>query len=268
MDLSVLFKKLSHKLDIDFNELPKEISHALTAGEAREYALRRLLKDYLPQRIEIDNGFIIDTSGRQSRQIDIVIYDRTVATIFNVEGAKYFPCETVIAVGQVKSDIDSREDLRNALDNIESVKQLDRSNKGENELITGPGISLKGLKFNPVIEHRDQIFSFIFTRTTMSNETVIEEIMNYQKELSRNLWMNLFCAYRDFLISYESDDKLTPSPMNADSMYCTDEGEKESILLLFLSILSDFINKAHVARPNYFSYGQIHLTKHINYFIK
>jgi hypothetical protein len=63
MDLSVLFKKLSRKLDIEFHELLKEISHTLISGEAKEYALHELLKDFLPRRIEVDEDFIFNISG-------------------------------------------------------------------------------------------------------------------------------------------------------------------------------------------------------------
>ena len=143
MKLNSVFKKISQQLDVEFGELSKEISHPADSGKARENALRSLLKNYLPKRIAIDTGYIIDTQGNTSKQMDVVIYDSTIATIFDVNGIKYFPCEIVIAVGQVKSDINSRERLSAALLNIESVKKLDRSNHGKNEIVTGPGISLK-----------------------------------------------------------------------------------------------------------------------------
>ncbi len=52
-------------------------------------------KDNLPQRVGIDQVFLIDTQERESKQIDIVIYDKMAATIFEVDNAKYFPCEVI-----------------------------------------------------------------------------------------------------------------------------------------------------------------------------
>jgi len=90
MKLSDLFRSISKQFDVEFNEIARRISHPVKSGETREHALRKLLKKYLPQRVGIDQGFVIDAQGRESKQIDIVIYDKTVATIFKVGDTKYF----------------------------------------------------------------------------------------------------------------------------------------------------------------------------------
>jgi hypothetical protein len=161
----------------------------------------------------------------------------------------------------VKANIDSKRELEDALDKIRSVKELDRSNKGKNLIVTDPGISLSVLKFDPLAQYRDQILGFIFTRTTMSKEAVLEVLQEYNSKVERRLWLNIFCAYKQFLISYESEDErgpyLTSSTMDAKRMYCTTEDELPNLLALFISILSTFINEAHVARPDYFDYLNI-----------
>lgn len=183
MELSAMFKKISRQFDIEFGELSKEISHHPISGEARENVLRRFLTKYLSQRVGIEQGFVIDAQGQESKQIDVVIYDKTVATAFDVNGVKYFTCEIVLAVGEVKSDINCRRDLEDALNKIKSVKELDRSNQGKNLIITGPGISLTGLKFDPLTQHRDQILGFIFTRTSMTKETILEALQEYNSKV-------------------------------------------------------------------------------------
>lgn len=266
MELSATFRKMSRQLDIEFGELSTEISHHVKSGEARENVLREFLTKYLPQRVGIEQGFVIDAQGEESKQIDIVIYDKTVATVFNVNGVRYFPCEIVLAVGEIKSDINSRRDLEDALNKIKSVKKLDRSNQGKNLIITGPGISLQGLKFDPLTQYRDQILGFIFTRTSMTKGTILEALQEYNSKVERRLWLNLFCAYKNFLVSYESNEKgLTPSAMDADRMYCTVEDEIPNLLLLFISVLATFINEAHVARPSYFEYANIITTVHTDH---
>jgi len=112
MKLSSTFKKISKQFIVEFDEISTEIQHNLSAGEAREDTLRELLKKYLPQRAGVDRGFVIDVHGKESKQIDVVIYDRTVGTAFEISGTKYFPCEAVIAVGEVKSDINSEKNFR------------------------------------------------------------------------------------------------------------------------------------------------------------
>jgi len=268
MNLNELFKSVAQGFDLKFDKLSREVSHPLKSGEARENALREILEEYLPKRVGIDSGFVIDTQGQESKQIDVVVYDKTNATVFDISGIKYFPCEIVIAVGEVKSDVNSKEDLEDALNKIKSVKELDRSNQRKNLMITGPGISLSSIKFDPLTQYRDQIFGFIFTSSSMSGESVIEILQEYNSKFKQYLWLNLFCAYEKFLISYESDEGLTPNPMNAKRMYSTTEDETPNLLLLFILILSTFINESHVARPNYFHYANINTTMHIDYPLK
>lgn len=64
MELSALFRKISQQLDVEFEELSTEISHPLKSGEARENVFRKFLAKYLPQRVGIDEGFVIDAQGR------------------------------------------------------------------------------------------------------------------------------------------------------------------------------------------------------------
>jgi len=261
MRLSSTFAKVSKEFEVEFDELATEVSHNQTAGEAREYALIGLLKRYLPQRVGVDRGFVIDAHGGESKQIDVVVYDKTVGTVFDINNVKHFPCETVIAAGEVKSDIDSTNKLQDALDKIKSVKMLDRSNDDKNMIISGPGISLQGLRFDPKTQHRDQIFGFIFTSTSMTKESIIEYLQNYNQSTDRRYWMNVFCAFNQFLISYECPQALYPSAMDAQYIYCTKDSEASDLLLLFYCILARAVDETHVARFSYFSYAQIDKTE-------
>ena len=264
MNLNSTFKKMSEVLDISFDSLCKEISHKVKSGEARENALKKIFSQYLPKRVGISTGFVIDASPKESKQIDIIVYDRYNASIFDINGIKYFPCETVLAVGEVKAEIDSEEDLQDALAKIRSVKELDRSNQGRNKMVTGPGLSFDIFKekFDPLTWHKDQILGFIFTRVSMKKQYVIEALQKYYSQVERRYWPNIFCAYKDYLISFETKKGLSPSAMEAESMYCTAETEAPNLLLIFLSKLSTFLAEAHVARPDYFHYFQINSTQH------
>lgn len=261
MRLSSLFSKLSKQFKVEFEQIAREIKHNQTAGEAREYAVKSLLQKYLPERVAVDRGFVIDANGGESKQIDVVIYDKTVGTRFELSGASYFPCESVIAVGEVKSDINSEKNLKDALGKIKSVKELDRSNKGKNLIISGPGVSLKGLTFDPIKRHYDQIFGFIFTSTSMKSDSIIKYLQGYNREVDRRYWMNVFCDYNKFILSYKNKDGLlTTSAMDAVLLYCTTEKEISDLLLLFYTLLASFVHGAHVARVDQFSYAQIDST--------
>ena len=89
MRLSSTFRKISEQFKIDFDELAREVSHPSLSGEAREFALRNLLEK-LPKRVGIETGIVIDAHGGESKQIDVIIYDRTVGTIFEISGMFWF----------------------------------------------------------------------------------------------------------------------------------------------------------------------------------
>lgn len=261
MKVDSVFQRIAKKFNVEFTELASYISHNQIAGEAREYALQNLLTKYLPNRVGVDRGFVIDIHGKESKQMDIVIYDKTVGTVFEINGVKYFPCETVIAVGEVKSDIKSTKKLQDALDKIKSAKELDRTGAGKNEIVTGPGFSLKGIKFDPDKNHRDQILGFIFTSDSLKRDTLIKYLQVYNQQTDRRYWLNLYCDYNNYLLSYEIKDALSPSAMDAKYMYCTKPEEIEKLLSLFIAILANFVNMAHVARPIYFKYANIEETE-------
>ena len=58
--------------------MPNEIDHPLESSEAREHALVTQLRKYLPQRVGVDRGFVVDAKGNTSKRQDVVIYDHTV----------------------------------------------------------------------------------------------------------------------------------------------------------------------------------------------
>jgi hypothetical protein len=103
--LDPAFRKAPKKFAVDFDELASEVDHRQSAGEAREHALIELLRKNLPSRVGVEQGgFLIGAHGNESAEMDVAICDGSLGIVFNAtEGEKYFPCETVIAVGEVKT---------------------------------------------------------------------------------------------------------------------------------------------------------------------
>lgn len=221
--------------------------------------LKAILAKYLPKRYSVDSGFVIDALGNKSEQMDIIIFEVNNTPVFEiVEGKKFFPCEIVVAVGQVRTNIGSSGETQKCLENIKSVKMLDRSNRGTNQIITGPGISIAGFKFSPSTDYRDQIFGFIFCSSSMEKENIVKELKTFNKLNERRFWTNLFVNYNEFLIEYkEKTEKarfLTQDPMVATHIALTGKAQTPNILGLFIGMLNLFLNEAHIARPNLLSY--------------
>ena len=99
-----------------------------TIGAAMEQPVRHQLEQILPRGIAVGSGFVIDSEGGTSRQTDVVLYEKDICPVLSINNTPettYYPCEGVIAVGEVKSALD-KNSLEDAFKKIASVKQLKR----------------------------------------------------------------------------------------------------------------------------------------------
>ena len=97
-------------------------------GSAMEQPVKYQMEQILPRGIKVGSGFVIDSEGGTSRQTDLVLYERDICPVFSINNTPdttYYPCEGVIAVGEVKSTLD-RNSLEDAFQKIASVKKLQR----------------------------------------------------------------------------------------------------------------------------------------------
>ena len=93
-----------------------------------EQPVRNQLEQILPRGIGVGSGFVIDSEGGTSRQTDVVLYEKDICPVFSVNNTPdttYYPCEGVIAVGEIKSTLDKQR-LGDAFKKIASVKRLRR----------------------------------------------------------------------------------------------------------------------------------------------
>lgn len=106
------------------DEVRAKLEHPGEKGAAVETLFRGLLLEYLPRRLEIGRGEIIDTKGRRSRQTDLVIVNEDHPLTFTSDRPGLFFIEGVIAAGEVKTILTSSE-LDNALKSSVQFKQLE-----------------------------------------------------------------------------------------------------------------------------------------------
>ena len=106
-------------------------------GSARESSVRVRLEQVMPPGVGVGTGFVIDSYGRTSRQIDVVLYEKDLCPVYRLnDQVDYFPCEGVFAVGEVKSQISS-DDIDNVFEKIESVRELRRYAVAQEDLLLG-----------------------------------------------------------------------------------------------------------------------------------
>jgi hypothetical protein len=98
--------------------------HRGLKGRAREIFITNLLEPFLYPTMGICTGIVVDSLDHQSKQIDVIIYDKQVVPpILMKEGEGIIPCESVLASIEIKSQL-TRDELRNGILNAISIKQL------------------------------------------------------------------------------------------------------------------------------------------------
>jgi hypothetical protein len=179
-------------------ELAGQIEHPGESGRAREQILTAFIEQLVPSSFGVSTGFVVDALGGKSRQLDVVVYQTDYAPAFEIGRVKHFLAESVVAVLEVKAAIDSERDLTQALDNIASVKGLDRSNRGRNRLsINRMQI---GRKADPN-DHDAQILGAIVTEKSLVSD-FSEDFRAWLQGHGRREWPNLYIDVHRFAALY------------------------------------------------------------------
>jgi hypothetical protein len=103
------------------------ITHNGTMGDVNEKHFIEIIRKYLPDRYAVDTGIVIDSNGKTSDQIDVVIFDNQYTpTLLDQQNHRFIPAESVYAVFEVKPHID-KVYLEYAGKKAESVRVLYRT---------------------------------------------------------------------------------------------------------------------------------------------
>jgi hypothetical protein len=147
VDVQELLNSYSRRLLHEFREGNLTSKVAFDRGLPREAAVRGFFESRLPGRYGVGEGLVIDTSGGQSEQCDVVVYDREMTPHLSMGTAmSVWPFESVYGIIQVKSVL-TKNALDSAVANIGSFKCLSRP---ANRFAGGRGVyTAAGAFLNP-----------------------------------------------------------------------------------------------------------------------
>ncbi len=135
-----------------------KLKHPGEFGTYREAVTADFLSAFLPQRFQIDSGFVVNCDGGVSRQIDIVVYDSELSPpLESRQRQRFFPIETVVAVGEIRSAL-TRERLIDGLHRLSEVKRL---REGLGPAPTKRWWGLTNRNYDPATISFDQVFTFL-----------------------------------------------------------------------------------------------------------
>lgn len=119
------YRGIVQQLRAEVDSINSLFKHQGIKGNGNETALRDLLTKFIPKRYGIGTGIVIDRHGNQSRQCDIIIYDKQLyPSILSLTSVHFFPVDIVYAVIEVKTTLKS-DSAKEARENIASVRLLD-----------------------------------------------------------------------------------------------------------------------------------------------
>lgn len=205
------FNALQNEMVAKLNKYA-EIKHPGTKGELTENSWILWLRDYLPKRYSVDTGFVIDSKGGISHQIDLLIYDQQYSPfIFSEGNMKFIPAESVYGVFEVKQNVTSVH-IHYAADKVNSVRELYR---------TSAAIIDRGDKKSP--RPLTKIMGGLLTRiSSIKTENVIKEHLSSYSGL---YGLDIGCAIEDFAfyVDYKYD-----APVKSKKFLCNDFYDKRT----------------------------------------
>lgn len=230
------------------------ISHPGESGRAREEIVRRFLRRFVPSGLGIDTGFVIDAHGGISRQIDIVIYRDNYHPVLEIGGLRHFFVEAVVAAIENKASITTRETLRDALENVRSVKSLDRSAGGRNYIV----MDFHGAGPKVGVDPRHRVWTGIIAERSVIRETLLDELTDDMRSQDVTVWLDCFVSIHNFVSRYvDEETRLVWVPDEAHALVLTDPnapgGEKP--LVDFAALLAGRLRHAAIVDyepPQYF----------------
>ncbi len=229
-------------------------------GSGREQSAKQKLKLILPAGVGIGSGFIIDSYGNTSKQCDIILYEENFALRFNPNNDInniYYNCESVIAVGEVKSDVTKKE-LLDSIQKLRIVKSMQRRDDGRSfrkyfssqavDELLGPGTRDYKVKTSPL----KQIYTFLLCKDLNLKTSDIFKLLN---ENCKEDWEypNRIISTSGAYIGYlKAPYHLQPSKIDSTEMF--NLVDNVDTFNYFVNDLISFIIHATTVSLNYPAY--------------
>lgn len=218
--LNLILESKIEKFRYDFSKNSKELFvdatgrliHPAEFGTYREKICIDLLRNVVPMRLDFGSGFVIDSTGAISSQCDIVIFDsRNTPLIENSEKQRFFPVESVVGIGEVKSTL-SKNEMSQALRKMEDVKLMRGKIEDTCSIIFDATSNMKR-RFIPQENPRDQIFTFLICNSLSFNvDNLVNEFEDIYSEIPVSHRHNMILSLTDGTFMYHDGHKVICYP--------------------------------------------------------
>ncbi|MDD4151539.1 MAG: hypothetical protein PHR68_02915 [Candidatus Gracilibacteria bacterium] len=220
-EINYLFEKAS----IEGEGTPQEIS------DRREIVVKKFLEKFFPFPFKVAKGNIIDSYGLKSQSIDCIILNPSHPyTISNEEKYSIIFADGVDVAIEVKPDMSSETEIIRSLQQIQSVKKLNKIRDG---------ILLKSNHTTDYLNNAKKIPTFIFgTKASKDIRLLIEKIVNYyvNNSVPKNEQFDYIIINNRFIIYNSRKDSYFNLNNNLEGIFFVEYGKMT--LLYFLLLLN------------------------------
>jgi hypothetical protein len=107
MDTEAFFRSITQELSVFKDRAQGFVgsNHWQTVGEYKESLLRAVLRRHLPETAKVGRGFIVESNGEPSTQIDVIIYDAESPILYRDGDLVFLAPEAVRGVVEVKTGL-------------------------------------------------------------------------------------------------------------------------------------------------------------------
>ena len=253
-EITKFMNNLSQDLITVFDRSSQQGTHPEEVGRTKEIKITKQLEAILPFGVGIGRGKVIDSQGNTSRQCDIILYEKNIIPVFvsddNVDFS-YYPCEGVIAVGEIKSTL-TIEELNESLTKLEKVKKMQRSPLDGNSwrpcLSTFTLHASKTKAYDPINKTLDSIYTFIFSNKDSIAEDTIMEIITTKYTDSIHLAPNTIYSLNKPLYYKIFSDERNDIKLFSDNPNCYVAANTDKPFEQLVFDLSYFIQNARTQR--------------------
>ena len=200
-----LISSFEDSRELFFNDTNKnKLHHGFEYGSYRERACKKFLKFILPNKYKTGDGFVINSYDETTSQCDLVIYNSDLTPMIEVnQNTRFFPCETTLAIGEVKSIL-NKQDLFKCLKKLALNKKIKKIRS--HNIIDGTIPQQDFFTYGPEFIHP---FTFVICESILGfNDNLAKEIEDFyiSKNIPLEFRHNHILSLKDGYISYIFND--------------------------------------------------------------
>ena len=247
MNLEELFNQVSERMKSDFRKAQMALQNPGQKGESNEKIFKEFLRQYLPMTLDVITGTLVDSDGKQSKQLDVILSDAVKTPIFYQSGnVRVIPVECAYAVFEVKAYLDKAE-LEKSFENMKSVKEL----KKEAYFHAKGAVQYTRTLYGKLWDHwPTNHFVFAFDSTGLNS--ILDNLVELQKDMEIHKRIDAICILeKGLIINMQPDGMLSALPTEGSTIIPISTSKT---LLLFYMMISVILNQATMDPLNILPY--------------